>query len=77
MVDDQMIELDSIVVSLPIKLKAAIRAFYVGRGTVAQKSRDCGCAPETMYRRIHSAHIEIANRLRDNRRQRSRELHEQ
>lgn len=40
----------------PPELRQAVMAYYCGRGTRAQRAKDCGCSEATMMRRLHHAH---------------------
>lgn len=43
----------------PAELRAAVHAFYVGRGTVKQRARDAGCSEATLKRRVEHAHARL------------------
>lgn len=58
-VDIESEETDRAVRQLPDDLRAAVVAFYLGRGTVAQRAKDCGCGERTLYDRIERAKVRL------------------
>lgn len=46
-------------------LKGIIDKFYLGRGTIDQRARDLGIHRDTMYARLHQAHVKIMEWLND------------
>lgn len=45
----------------PPELRAAVHAYYTGRGTLKQKAKDLQCSEKTMMRRIHHAHQRLVS----------------
>ena len=64
-VDDAAWETHRGVNALIIERRAAVFSFYVRRGLVIQKARDCGCSVATLYRRIDAAHQDLLGWLND------------
>lgn len=54
--DEEASDTDRAVTQLPDDLRAAVRAMYLGRGTVEQRARDCRCHKNTLYNRVARAH---------------------
>lgn len=53
------------VMRLPDDLRAAVIAFYLGRGTREQKARDCGCASRTLHDRVCRAQRRLGGIVAD------------
>ena len=58
-------EIHQAVNALNDELKQAVWVFYLGRCTMDQKARDCRCHRDTLYSRIHTAHLRIMEWLND------------
>lgn len=52
---------------LPMELRAAVMAYYCGRGTVRQRARDLGCSEATLHRRVDHAHERLVSLLEEKR----------
>ena len=61
----ELSRVDKAVVSLPEDLKLAVKAYYLGAGTMKQKARDCRCSVQTMYSRVEQAQSRIAAMLEE------------
>jgi hypothetical protein len=64
-IDESAWEIHRAVHSLDDCLRMAVTVFYLGRGTIEQRARDCRCSFKTLYRRIDQAHVEIMGWLND------------
>lgn len=53
--DEEASDTDRAVTQLPDDLRDAVRAMYLGRGTVEQRARDCNCHKDTLYSRVARA----------------------
>jgi len=62
-IDEQAWEIHQAVKTLPPQLLEAINAFYLGKGTVDDKAKDCRCHRDTLFVRVHRAHIVIMDWL--------------
>lgn len=58
-VDVEAEETDRAVRELPEDLRGAVTSYYLGRGTVAQRARDCGCGERTLYDRVERAKVRM------------------
>lgn len=47
----------------PPELRAAVHAYYTGRGTIKQKAKDLSCSEATLKRRICHAHQRLVSLL--------------
>ncbi len=54
-VELELSDTDRAITRLPDDLGTAIKIFYLGRGTVEQRARDCGCHRITLYARVARA----------------------
>jgi len=62
-VDESAWEVDQAIRALPDYLNRSVVEFYLRNGTVDQKARAVGCAPRTLFDRIHMAHNHILDWL--------------
>lgn len=63
--DEAAWEIHQAINGLDPVLKLAVYAFYIRKGTIEQRSRDCGCSFKTLYRRVEEAHLRIMEWLND------------
>jgi hypothetical protein len=63
LIDEAAWEIHQAVGDLPPVLQTAVMVFYLGKGTVDQKARDCLCARRTLFDRIQMAHVRIMDWL--------------
>lgn len=56
-VDQEAMRTQAAVAKLaPAELRAAVHAFYCGRGTVKQRAKDLGVSEATLKRKVEHAH---------------------
>ena len=67
-IDQDSWEVEQAIQALPARFKEAVLTYYLGRGTIAQKARDCGCCAKTLTSRLDAAHEKIQETLNFNRR---------
>lgn len=67
-IDQDAWEVDLAVRALPTKLQQAVKAFYLGRGTLGQRAQDCGCCRNTFMSRVENAQESIRSWMIEKRR---------
>lgn len=58
-------QIDKAVLQLPTELKSVVKAYYLGKGTVLQMAVSLGIHRDTLYARLHQAHLRIQGWLDD------------
>jgi DNA-directed RNA polymerase specialized sigma24 family protein len=64
-VDEAAWEIERAVRALEHELNKVVIQFYLKRGTSEDKARACQCHRDTLYARLHTAHIRILEWLND------------
>lgn len=63
--DEAAWEFHRAVHSLSEDLQKAMLAFYINKGTIEQRAKDCGCSQVYLYRLVDRAHVQILGWLND------------
>jgi len=61
--DDEAGATDKAVAQLPDELRQVVMVYYLTPGTLKQKARECGIHRDTLYARLHHAHLRIDQHL--------------
>lgn len=65
-IDQEAMTTQSAVAKLaPAELRAAVHAFYCGRGTVKQRAKDLGVSEATLKRKVEHAHVRLVALLEE------------
>lgn len=75
--DVEASDTDRAITHLPDDLRAAVRAYYLGRGTLEQRAQDCLCHKNTLCNRVARAQGRLAGLLDAMRQERVQAVEEQ